>query len=135
MSHDDTAAVTRVLGDYYKAFSTLDPAAIAPFFHEPSLLVGPPGVTAAPGGAAVVHIFTPIMEALRARGYGRSELTMLNVKPLSATITWASGVAVRYKVDGSELERAGVTYVLNKSGNNWKIAVLILHDADRTLRA
>ena len=103
--------------------------------HEPSLLISPLGVTGAPTGAAVVQAFTPPMQALRARGYGRSELTMLNLQQLSATATWASGVAVRYKADGAELERAGVTYVLNKSGGEWKIAVTILHDADGALRA
>jgi hypothetical protein len=134
MSQDDTAEVTRILMDYYKAFSTLDPEAIAPFFHEPSLLISPLGVTAARDGAAVGHTFTPVLQGLRTRGYGRSELTMLNVRQLSATVIWASGVAVRYKVDGSELERAGVTYVLNKAGSDWKMAVTILHDADRALR-
>ena len=135
MNKDDEAAVTRVLADYYKAFSTLEPAAIAPHFHEPSLLISPLGVTAAPTGATVAQTFTSPMQALRARGYGRSELTMLNLQQLSASAMWASGVAVRYKVDGAELERVGVTYVLNKSGGEWKIAVTILHDADRVLRA
>jgi hypothetical protein len=41
-----------------------------------------------------------------------------------------TGVALRYKVDGKELERVGVTYVLHKVDTGWKIAVLILHDAN-----
>ena len=70
------------------------------------------------------------MEGLRARGFGRSELSVRNVKSLSATATLVTGVAVRYKVDGQELERVGVTYVLHKADTRWKIAVLIVHDAN-----
>ena len=36
----DIAAVTRVLTDYYNAFSTLDVQAILPYYHEPSLRRG-----------------------------------------------------------------------------------------------
>jgi ketosteroid isomerase-like protein len=128
------AAVTQVLADYYSAFSTLDVRAILPYFHEPALLIGPPGVGAAPTSAALVSIFAPVMEDLRARGYGRSELSLQQVKRLSATAALASGVARRYKADGQELERAGVTYLLHRAEAGWKIAVVVLHHTDEVAR-
>ncbi len=131
---DDKAAVTRVLADYYSAVSTLDVQAILPYYHEPSLLISPLGVAATPTHAALAATLTPAMEGLRARGYARSELTMLHVKRLSATTTLASGIAVRYKADGQELERVGATYVLHKADSRWKIAVLVVHDMDNVLR-
>jgi ketosteroid isomerase-like protein len=131
---DDKAAVTRVLTDYYNAFSKLDVQAILPYYHEPSLLIGPGGVAATFTYAALTAMFAAAMEGLRARGYARSELSMLHVKRLSATTTLASGVAVRYKADGQELERGGVTYVLHKADSGWKIAVLVAHDTDNVLR-
>jgi hypothetical protein len=39
-----------------------------------------------------------------------------------------TGVAIRYKRNGQELERAGVTYVLHKAEAGWKIAVIVMHD-------
>jgi len=39
------------------------------------------------------------------------------------------GVAERYKADGQPLERAGVTYLLQKTDSGWKITVLILDDS------
>ena len=87
-----------------------------------------------PTHAALAATFTPAMEGLRTRGYARSELSMLRIKQLSATTTLASGIAVRYKADGQELERAGVTYLLHKTDRGWKIAVLVVHDADSALR-
>ena len=79
--------------------------------------------------------FAPMREGLRARGYGRSELGMLHVKQLSATAALASGVAVRYRADGQELERVGVSYVLHKADDDrWKIAVTVVHDTDKVVR-
>jgi ketosteroid isomerase-like protein len=127
---NDETVVTRVLADYYHAFSTLEVHAVLPYFHEPSIVIGPQDVVAAPTNAVLPTVFTPAMEALRARGFGRSELRVRNVKSLSATATLVIGVAVRYKVDGQELERVGVTYVLHKADTRWKIAVLIVHDAN-----
>jgi ketosteroid isomerase-like protein len=127
---DGEAAPARVLADYYKAFSTLDVQAVLPYFHEPSLLIGPQAVFSAPTHAVLAAVFAAPMEALRARGFGRSELSVRHVRPLSATAMLVIGVAIRYKQDGSELERVGVTYVLHLTDNHWKIAVLILHNPD-----
>jgi ketosteroid isomerase-like protein len=127
---NEDPAVIRVLAEYYAAFSTLDVQAVLPYFHEPSLLIGPQGVLAAPTHAILSAAFTPAMDGLRARGFGRSELNVRDVKSLSATATLVTGVALRYRVDGQELERAGITYVLHKVDTRWKIRVLILHDAN-----
>lgn len=125
---DDKAEVTRVLADYYKAFSTLNLQVILPYYHQPCLLISPQGVVAAPTGAQVATSFTPFIEGLRAKGYSRSELSKLQVQRLSATAALATGVAVRYKSDGQELDRTGVTYLLQKSADGWKFAVVVFHD-------
>jgi ketosteroid isomerase-like protein len=135
MNSSDAAvndAALRMLADYYVAFSTLDVQAILPYFHEPSLLMGPQGVIAAPTVAVVAAAFKPTMEGLRTRDFDRSELSVGDVKLLSASATLVSGVAIRYKRDGLELERVGITYVLHKAEKGWKIAVIILHDAKQS---
>ena len=126
----DQADVLRVLHDYYKTFSMLNLEAVLPYFHEPAMLIGPQGALAAPTHSVVATAIARGMEALRASGFGRSELIVRNVKSLSATAAMVHGVAQRYKLDGQDLDRAGVTYVLHNSGSGWKIAVLILHDPD-----
>lgn len=117
-------AALRTLADYYQAFSTLD----SPYFHEPSMLISPQGVFSTPTFAAVASLFRHVMEGLRAREFGRSELTVQSVKSLSASQTLVTGMAIRYKRDGQELERAGVTYILHKAEGGWKIAVIVMHD-------
>lgn len=118
----------QVLTDYFAAFSTLEVHAFLPYFHEPSLLIGPEGMVAAPTTAVLAAAFAPALESLRARGFRRSELNVRLSKTLSETAALITGVAIRYKADGQELERVGVTYVLHKNDTGWKIAVLILHD-------
>ena|SRR4029077_5600352 len=131
----DEEAVTKFLSDYYAAFSTLNIQAILAYFYEPALLVGPSGVLPLPTAAALVPIFSPVMENLRRRQYGHSELKLQQLKLLSATSALAIGVAIRLKTDGQELERAGVTYLLHKTERDWKFAVLVLHDADEVARS
>jgi hypothetical protein len=125
-------ALNQVIADYYRDFSTLNVQAILPYFNEPSLLVGPQGVIPIPDHAALVAVFGPVMEGLRAKGYGRSELELGYVKSLSSSAALISGVAVRYKNNGQQLERVGVTYVLHKTESGWKFATVILHDPNTT---
>jgi hypothetical protein len=122
-------AVKQVLTDYYKAFSTLNVQSILSYFHQPALLIGPSGVIALPTAEAVVPIFGTVMESLRQREYGRSVFSLRQLQLLSATSALAMGMAIRYKIDGQEMERVGITYLLHKDASGWKFAVMALHDA------
>lgn len=123
----EEGAVTQVLTEYYRAFSTLELDAILPYFHEPALAVGPQGVFAASTRAELTIVFAPSIDNLRARGYGRSELRLQTLRILSPTAALATGVALRFKTDGHPLDQAGVTYLLHKSDAGWKIAVFVIH--------
>ena len=57
------------------------------------------------------------------------------MKLLDQTTVLASGVFVRHKMDGSELETIGVTYVVRKTEGEWKIAVLTRHPPANVIRA
>jgi hypothetical protein len=120
-----------LLAEYYRDFSTLNVQSILQYFNEPCLLVGPQGIVSVPDHAALAAVFGPVMEGLRARGYGRSELELGSVTTLSSTVALVGGTAVRYTKDGQQLDRVGVTYVLHKAESGWKFATVILHDPDR----
>ena len=134
LEDDDRAAVTQMLTDYYRAFSTLDAQAVESYFHEPSQLVSPAGIVPTPTRAAVAAAFQPVMEGLRSRHFAKSELINLHLKRLSVNTVIAGGVAVRRKTDGQELERAGVVYLLQKTNAGWEFATVVIHDADDALR-
>src|SRR5262245_64831580 len=105
---NDQPAVIQILTDYYAAFSTLNVQAFLPFFHEPSLLIGPQGVFAAPTHAVLTTAFAPAIESLRARGFGRSELSVRKVKMLSETAGLVTGDAIWLRMGGMEVESTGV---------------------------
>ena len=134
MPADEEAAAAQVLADYYRAFSSLDAQAVRPYFHQPSQLVSPAGVVATPTRAALAAAFQPMMDALRTRGFAKSELIDLHLKRLSAATVIAGGVAVRTKTDGQELERAGVVYLLQNTNGEWQIATIVIHEAKEALR-
>jgi ketosteroid isomerase-like protein len=131
---DDNAAVTEVLTDYYRAFRTLDAQAVFPYFHEPSQLIKPSGCRADADSRRRGAAFQPVMDALRSRGFIKSELVDLHLKRLSATTVIAGGVAVRRKTDRQELDRAGVVYLLQRTSAGWQFATVAIHDAEDALR-
>src|SRR5258708_5755015 len=122
----DETAVRATLDAYYRAFSTLRVQAILPYLDQPALLVGPLGVIPLPTPPAIEPIFGPVMERLRTRGYARSVLDSQEVTMLGAQSAFANGIAVRYGLDGEELERAGISYLLRKTDDAWKIAAMVL---------
>jgi ketosteroid isomerase-like protein len=129
---DEPSLMLQTLHDYYKAFSTLDASRVLPYFNEPAMLISPQGVYVAESHAVLAKVFASIMETCRARGFGRSEPSMPMVKQLSATAGLTSDTAIRYRGDGSELDRAGATCVLRKTSAGWKIAVAVVHDVQET---
>jgi hypothetical protein len=62
-----------------------------------------------------------IIQDLRKRGYSYSTRSELHVKLLDQTRALASGVFVRHKTDGSELETMGTTYIRSRSRANGRL--------------
>ncbi len=70
--------------------------------------------------------FAPVIEGLKAKGYGRSEFVEPQVTMLSETAALVQGVAVRYTAAGPELERIQISYLMHRTEAGWKIAMLVL---------
>ena len=132
-AQDDKTAVTRTLNDYAAAFGaafgSLDAQRVLPYYHEPLMIVTAARTLVLTGRADVEAWLKSLFQRLKERGWdARSEWAQLHVRALSAGVALASGLSVRHKADGQELERVAVTYVLRKTGDGWKIAVLVAHD-------
>jgi hypothetical protein len=114
------------LYDYYKTFSSLDLNAIVRHFSEPCMSIGSQGVFSADNRAGLVNAFGPLVAGLKEKSYGRSEFVGAQVTTLSETAALVRGVAVRYKLDESELERVPISYLMHRSADGWKIATMVL---------
>lgn len=110
--------------DYYKAFSTLELNACAPFFTLPCMFIGLKGTFAVASRGDLARVLGPTIEALKAKDYQRSEFIEPQLTNLTENTALVRGVAVRYRASGTELERVPVSYLVHQSGAAWKIAVV-----------
>ena len=115
------------LHEYYATFSTLDLTAIASHFTEPCGSMSPQGVFSVLTRAEFEKALAPMIDSLKAKGYGRSEFDSGQVIDLGPAAALVKGVAVRYTAAGPELERVPISYLLHRSGDEWKIAMMVLH--------
>jgi ketosteroid isomerase-like protein len=129
----DEAAITQTFTSYVQAFQTLNPQAMVPYCEAPCMLISSQGTLVMATPAEIEALFIGLIEGLKARSYGRSELTDLHVKQMSDHIAFVSVSRVRYRTDGQELERLGETYTFRKTADGWKIVAAAMHDPDTIL--
>jgi hypothetical protein len=112
--------------EYYAAFGTLNLKTISEFFTEPCLLAASQGVFSAADRVALEKAWEPMVETLRARGYGHSEFVQPEVIDLGASVSLIRGVAVRYATSGEVMERIPIGYLMHRGPASWKIAAMAL---------
>jgi ketosteroid isomerase-like protein len=106
---------------------------VSEYYHEPSLVISPAGIKSLASKGELADLFNPLVEEMKAQGFDHSEFMEMNYQVLSDNAAIGSTLAVRYKGDGSELSRTAVTYTLFKNSHGWKVATLMLHDADKVI--
>jgi ketosteroid isomerase-like protein len=131
----EKTAVDHAFSDYNDAFVRGDLSAIGQHCNVPFVIISSQEVKVLPTMSEIEAFYGGILRDLRARGYSHSTRSELHVKLLDQTTVLASGVFVRHKMDGSELETIGVTYVLRKTEGEWKIAVMTRHPPANVIRA
>jgi ketosteroid isomerase-like protein len=116
------------IGEYYAAFSTLDMNAIVSYYAEPSMTIASQGMFSASNRTALAGFLAPMIDGLRAKGYGRSEFVQARVTTLGESDALVQGIAVRYTTSGLEMERIPLGYLMHRSGDGWKIAALVVEN-------
>lgn len=119
----EQSAVRKVMSDYFEAYSQGEMDAVMKLINVPFVVSGPKGFVAYTTADGTLSMYTKFRDAAVQQGYAKSEWIDLGVKILGPTYAIAAGSYVRYKADGSELNRSGGTYLLNKVDGSWKIAV------------
>ena|SRR6516225_2477259 len=131
----EKTAVDHAFRNYNDVFSRGDLSAIGQHCNVPFVVISSQGVEVLPTMSEIEGLYGGILRDLRERGYSHSIRSELHVKLLEQTIAFASGVFVRHKTDGSELETIGATYVLRKTEGEWKIAVMMRTPPANIIRA
>ena len=118
---------------YFTVFQMGDPRAITPYYHVPSLFLSPAGSYALSSLREAELFFERLIYALKARGYARSVLTDLQVKPLTEDLALVNVRGERWKRDGELLERISALYTMRKQDGAWRIAAATMYDPERPL--
>jgi ketosteroid isomerase-like protein len=125
--------VVGTLQAYESAWSRHDADAISSFYYEPAMRIGRGGPVVRPTREDQAAFFSGFMPGLVRQGYANSTLEETNVRLLDERTAVASGITVRYKTDGTVLDRLGVTYCLYKTNDGWKIFTSATHAPDAVL--
>ena len=129
----DDQDVVQAYAEYFRAFQTLEPKTVVPYYHVPCMFISPRGVFVTSSEADAASMLAEMMGGLRARGYARSEWSDLRAQRLSRDTALVATGVTRFAAGGQELERFGATYLLRQTDAGWKIVVLTVHDADTVL--
>ena len=127
-------AIHKAVSDYFDAFGR-SAAEAATFYGEPTLLVLPNQVKVLSKRADVEDFLAKTLTGLTPLGYSYSKVVDPRIRLLNATTAIYSTVAVRFKADGTEMQRLGVTYLRQKDNSAWKIREIIATDLDKLVNA
>jgi len=119
----DRAAIEKVMYDYVEAYGRGDMDLLMQYVQMPLTVGGPNGFRSLATSDEAVALYTRIRDAGVKQGYAKSEWLEFGVKLLGPSYAVAGGTFVRYKADGSELNRGGGTYLLSKVDGVWKVGV------------
>jgi hypothetical protein len=127
--------VTATLDKYYRLFTELKPDALASeVFNIPWVVIGGNGPQADMTKDEAQARFQASMKQLVDSGWGKSVFTTENVCVLNANAAIASGYNTRYKKDGSVMSVGGVTYILGKAKDGWRIVSYSGHPKGTVVR-
>lgn len=120
-AENEEPAIRSVMLAYEQAWSEHDAKAVASYYFAPAIRVSKTG----PSVRATIKdqelFFEGLLGSMVARGYDHSEWETLNIHQMDERTATASGITLRYKKDGSLMERTAVSYGLWKDVDSWKI--------------
>ena len=125
---DALPVVLNTFAEYLAASISLDSNRVAKYYHEPFMFITAANVVMLTSQAEVVVFLTPGFLALKEAGYARTDFPQLQAKSLGIGLAIISGLGVRYRTDDTEMASFGITYLWRQVANEWKLAVMTVHE-------
>ena len=124
--------------DYVQDFQSLEPKAILPYYHIPSISISDRGVQVMSTPTHIEKNFAGTMEILKQQKYARTDIIEIHVKQMSKGLALVSVDLKRYTEDGEQIGGPGktypFTYTFRKTEEGWKVVVVMLNDRESILR-
>jgi hypothetical protein len=135
----DVAAIKKdvvaTIDKYYRLFTERNPKGIADeAFNIPWIVIGGSGPQADLTKEQATARFEASIKQLVESGWGKSIFTTENVCVINANAAIASGYNTRYKTDGSVMSVGGVSYILGKAKDGWRIISYTSHPKGKQIR-
>ncbi|MET0502603.1 MAG: hypothetical protein ABW172_13865 [Candidatus Binatia bacterium] len=86
----DEKNISDIFTHYVQAFQTLNPRTVLSYCAVPCMFIAPQAVVVMTNPMEIETLLGRMMENLKARGYGWSELTDLQVNQMSETLAFVS---------------------------------------------
>ena len=124
--------------DYVQDFQSLEPKAILPYYHIPSISISDRGVQVMSTPTDIEKTFAGTMGILRQQKYARTDIIEIHVRLMSKGLALVSVDLKRYTEDGEQIGGSGktypFTYTFRKTEEGWKVVVVMLNDRESILR-
>ena len=130
-----TTEVKATVDKYYRLFTEQNMKALPEeIYMTPWIIIGGNGPEADLTKEQALARFEASLKQLVQNGWGKSIFTTENVCVLNANAALASGYNTRYKKDGSVMSVGGVTYLLGKTKDGWRIVSYTGHPKEKVVR-
>ena len=130
-----TTEVKATVDKYYRLFTEQNMKALPEeIYLTPWIIIGGNGPEADLTKEQALARFEGSLKQLVQNGWGKSIFTTENVCVLNANAALASGYNTRYKKDGSVMSVGGVTYLLGKTKEGWRIVSYTGHPKEKVVR-
>ena len=130
-----TTEVKATVDKYYRLFTEQNMKALPEeIYMTPWIIIGGNGPEADLTKEQALARFEASLKQLVQNGWGKSIFTTENVCVLNANAALASGYNTRYKKDGSVMSVGGVTYLLGKTKEGWRIVSYTGHPKEKVVR-
>ena len=130
-----TTEVKATVDKYYRLFTEQNMKALPEeIYMTPWIIIGGNGPEADLTKEQALERFEGSLKQLVQNGWGKSIFTTENVCVLNANAALASGYNTRYKKDGSVMSVGGVTYLLGKTKEGWRIVSYTGHPKEKVVR-
>jgi hypothetical protein len=130
-----TTEVKATVDKYYRLFTEQNMKALPEeIYLTPWIIIGGNGPEADLTKEQALARFEGSLKQLVQNGWGKSVFTTENVCVLNANAALASGYNTRYKKDGSVMSVGGVTYLLGRTKEGWRIVSYTGHPKEKVVR-
>jgi hypothetical protein len=117
-----------VIATYYRLFNERDPKGMSErLFHVPWIYLNPGGARLFESREETAKLFEESLSSIVPKGWARSDFPRPRVCALSLGAATVSGTFYRHKKDGSVLSEHGVSYVLGKTADGFRVTALLSH--------